>query len=141
MLLEEDHDGAHRALLLPRLRHRVGAARAQPRHLGQPLGRAIEHFERGQAERLHDALRVRRPDARHHPRAEVALQPLQRGGHDGEQRLDLELLTVAWIFSYRPVARTRVPAGADGNTPTQVSACGRPSTVTRSTRKPVSSFS
>ena len=95
--LEEDHHVAQRALLAPRPCQRRPPLRAEAFDLGEAMRVLVEHLQRVEPERRHDALRELRPDALDEARGEVLLEPGQRVRRELDERLDAELLAVLGV--------------------------------------------
>ena len=80
MAMEEHHDFAHHLLIGPGGGNPAGADLADAGHLPQALGGLLDHLEHISAKRAHELAGIDRADAADHPRAQVLLDPLRRGG-------------------------------------------------------------
>jgi hypothetical protein len=117
--VQEHHDLAHDLLFRPRVPDALGAHRADALDLTQPLGRLLDDVEHLLAKRAHQLLRIHRPDATDHSRAEVALDAFDRSRRRNPQELRPELLPVGAIVhplpgGGDPLARRDARGMADG---------------------------
>ncbi len=92
--LQEDHDRADLLLLVPGLLDHPDPLRADPLDLGELLDIALDDVEGLLLEPLDDPLGHDRADPLDQPRAEVFLDPGDRGGDGAFAEDDLELLAV-----------------------------------------------
>ncbi len=112
--LERRHHLADVALLLPGSGDAARAHRADARHLGQPLGRGVDHLEGRLAEGVDDAPGVDRADPLHQPAPQVAAHPLGGGREGGAVVERLELPAVLGTILPPAVRDDRLARGEVG---------------------------
>src|SRR4051794_12409439 len=91
MLVQEDHDLAHSALLGPALDDLASPLRPDAGHLAQPPGLALDDFEHGIAEGGDQLAGVDRTDAADQAGGQILLDTLGGGGRGRLQEGGLEL--------------------------------------------------
>ena len=74
--VQEQHNLPNHFLLCPACDDPLSALRTDPGYLAEAIGLLLDDVEHGFAEGPHQLLRVHRPDASDHPRAEIFLDPL-----------------------------------------------------------------
>src|SRR5947209_1492138 len=94
MRLQEEHDSAHRLLLLPALPDALNPARAEPLHLLQEGRTLVDDSQRLVAKDSDDLAREVRPNPLDQSGTEVTLDRLGRLWRRGFDLLGLELQTV-----------------------------------------------
>src|SRR5439155_342056 len=109
--VQEQHDLADDLLLGPTANDALRPLRADPVDFAQAARLLLDDVEHGIAESAHELLRVDRPDAADHARAEILLDPLGRRGCCGFEERGLELDAVgARSLTQVPLAWTNSPA-------------------------------
>ena len=99
MLLQEEHDGAHRLLLLPALADTLNAARADAPDLLQKSRTVVNHAQGALAKHLDDLAGEVRSNALHQARAQVFFDSPLAVWRSGMQLLGLELQSVVAIIA------------------------------------------
>ena len=96
--VQEQHDLADNLLLGPTTNDALRPLRADPGHVAQAARLLLDDVEHGIAEGAHQLLRVDRPDAADHARAEILLDPLGRRRCCGLEERGFELDAVGAVI-------------------------------------------
>ena len=113
--VQEDHDLAHDLLLGPGVGDPLRPHRADPGHLAQPFGLALDDVEDLLTERSHELPGVDRADPPDHPRSEVFPDARDGGRRGGADESRLELLTVGAVVDPRARGRDPLAGGHHGD--------------------------
>ena len=92
--MQKDHDLPHDLLLGPSVGDPVGANRPDTRHFAKSVGLGLDDVEYLVRERLDQFLRVNRPNAAYHARAQIFFDTVDRTRRRRLQKPRPELLAV-----------------------------------------------